>query len=105
VVRSLINQGATVKAYDPMAMENATAEIKGVIMVENSYEAAKDVDALVILTPWNEFKNLDMERIRTAMREPIMVDGRNMYDPETMRKFGFVYRGVGRGFDGEGRLN
>jgi UDPglucose 6-dehydrogenase len=103
VVRSLINQGARVKAYDPMAMENAEKEIKGVIMCENAYDAAQDVDALVILTPWNEFKNLDMARIRQAMREPIMVDGRNMYDPETMRRLGFVYRGVGRGFNGEGR--
>jgi UDPglucose 6-dehydrogenase len=102
VVRSMINQGAVVKAYDPMAMENATQEIKGVVMAADAYDVAKDADALVILTPWNEFKQLNMGRLRSIMRTPIMVDGRNMYDPEDMRLAGFIYRGVGRGFNGEG---
>jgi UDP-glucose 6-dehydrogenase len=102
VVRSIMNQGATVKAYDPMAMENAEKEMKGVVMCQSAYEAAENADAIILLTPWNEFKQLDMARIKGAMREPIMVDGRNMYDPETMRQHGFIYRGVGRGFNGEG---
>ncbi len=105
VVRSLLNQGAHVKAYDPMAMEHAIRELNGIIPCKSAYEAAEGVDALVILTPWNEFKNLDFERIRRTMREPILVDGRNLYDPETMRQHGFVYRGVGRGYNGEGRTN
>jgi UDPglucose 6-dehydrogenase len=102
VVRSIINQGATVKAYDPMAMENAEKEMKGVVMCQSPYDVAENADAIILLTPWNEFKQLDMGRIKGAMREPIMVDGRNMYDPETMRQHGFIYRGVGRGFNGEG---
>lgn len=105
VVRSLMNQGARVKAYDPMAMEHAIHELDGIIPCQSAYEAAEGVDALVILTPWNEFKNLDFERIRRTMHEPILVDGRNLYDPETMRQHGFVYRGVGRGYNGEGRTN
>ncbi len=104
VVRSLLNQGAQVKAYDPMAMETASRELKGMILCESPYDVAEGIDALVILTPWNEFKQLNLARIRAAMRTPILVDGRNLYDPEAMRAAGFVYRGVGRGFHGEGKL-
>jgi UDPglucose 6-dehydrogenase len=105
VVRSLLNQGARVQAYDPMALKHAVHELSGIIPCQNAYETAEGADALVILTPWNEFKNLNFERIRRVMREPIIVDGRNLYDPETMRQLGFVYRGVGRGYNGEGRTN
>jgi UDPglucose 6-dehydrogenase len=102
VVRSLINQGATVKVYDPVAMENASEEVKNMVLCDNAYAVAEGADALLVLTPWNEFKNLDMGRILNSMNNPILVDGRNMYDPDTMRELGFVYRGVGRGFNGEG---
>lgn len=102
VVRSLINQGAKVKVYDPVAMENANEEVKGMILCENSYDVAKDTDALLLLTPWNEFKQLDMKRIKSTMKQPILIDGRNMYDPDEMRAMGFNYRGVGRGYNGEG---
>jgi UDPglucose 6-dehydrogenase len=63
---------------------------------------AEGADALVIATPWNEFKQLDMQRIRSSMRVPNLVDGRNMYDPNDMWAIGFNYRGVGRGFAGKG---
>ena len=102
VARSLINQGATVKAYDPVAMENASREVPGIVLCDNSYGAAEDADALLILTPWNEFKHLDMQRVRQAMKQPILIDGRNMYNPEELRQIGFEYRGVGRGYNGEG---
>lgn len=102
IVRSLINQGATVKAYDPVAMENASQEINRMILCDNSYDVAKDADALLVLTPWNEFKHLDMDRILNSMKQPILIDGRNMYDPDDMRDMGFTYRGVGRGYNGEG---
>lgn len=104
VVRSLINQGAIVRVYDPVAMENASKEVKGMTMCENSYAVADGADALLVLTPWNEFKQLDMKRIHKSMKQPIFVDGRNMYDPDEMRKMGFTYRGVGRGYNGEGIL-
>ena len=102
VARSLLNQGAVVKAYDPVAMENACGEVPDLIPCKNSYSAAKDAEALLVLTPWNEFKQLDMRRIRQSMKRPILIDGRNMYNPDELRLLGFEYRGVGRGYNGEG---
>lgn len=102
VARSLLNQGARVQAYDPVAMENACQEVPGMRLCSNSYAAAQDADALLVLTPWNEFKHLDMARILNSMRQPILIDGRNMYDPDDMRGKGFEYRGVGRGYHGAG---
>ena len=104
-MRTLANQGANVKAYDPVAMENAEREIRGVTLADNAYDVAEGADALVLLTDWNEFKQLDMARIKGMMREPLLVDGRNIYDPDAMRELGFVYRGVGRGYNGEGVAN
>ncbi len=102
VARSLLNQGAVVKAYDPVAMENASREVSGLILCDNSYNAAQDADALLVLTPWNEFKQLDMRRIYQAMKQPILIDGRNMYNPDELQALGFAYRGVGRGYNGAG---
>ena len=102
VARSLLNQGATVKAYDPFAMENASRALPGIQLCPSPYDAADGSDALLVLTPWNEFKHLDMRRIQASMARAIMIDGRNMYNPSELRKLGFAYRGVGRGYNGEG---
>jgi UDPglucose 6-dehydrogenase len=102
VARTLINQGAIVRAYDPVAMENVREEMPGIQLCGDSYEVLDGADILVIMTEWNEFKQLDMERVKSLLKEPLVVDGRNLYKPETMRELGFVYRGVGRGFNGEG---
>ncbi len=102
VVRSLLNQGAVIKAYDPVAMENASREVTNLTLCSDSYAAAQDAEALLVLTPWNEFKHLDMSRIRDSMKQPILIDGRNLYDPDELRQMGFEYRGVGRGYDGAG---
>ena len=102
VARSLLNQGASVKAYDPVAMNNASREVAGLTPCRDAYAAAEDSDALLVLTPWNEFKHLDMARIRDSMAQPILIDGRNLYDPVELRNLGFQYRGVGRGFNGAG---
>lgn len=102
VARTLLNQGAKVRAYDPVAMENVKAELPAIELVENPYDVANGADILVIMTDWNEFKQLDMSRMKGLLNEPLMVDGRNLYKPEEMRKIGFVYRGVGRGYNGEG---
>lgn len=102
IITHLLEQGATVKAYDPVAMENSVEEIPAINACDDPYEVAKDVDALIIATPWNEFKQLDMVRIRNSMKTPILLDGRNMYEPEVMQNLGFTYRGVGRGYDGAG---
>ena len=71
-------------------------------MCADAYEAAQGADAIVVATPWNEFKNLDMVKIKESLKTPILIDGRNMYEPELMKEIGFEYRGVGRGFRGEG---
>jgi nucleotide sugar dehydrogenase len=102
IARTLINQGATVRAYDPVAMENVRAELPGIELVKDPYAVADGADILVVLTDWNEFKQLDMKRVKSLLNEPLLVDGRNIYKPEDMHALGFVYRGVGRGFNGEG---
>ena len=102
VARSLLNQGATVRAYDPVAMDNAGRDLPGLTLCRDSYAAADGSDALLVLTPWNEFKHLDMARILRSMKQPILIDGRNLYDPAELRALGFKYRGVGRGFNGAG---
>jgi len=98
VIPSLLEKGAIVKAYDPIAMENARKlpEFKGVEFMDNSYEVAKDADLIVIMTEWNEFKQLDVRKLKALMRNPNMVDGRNIYSPKDMKALGFNYIGVGR---------
>ncbi|MEM9953487.1 MAG: UDP-glucose/GDP-mannose dehydrogenase family protein [Chloroflexota bacterium] len=102
IARTLINQGATVRGYDPVAMDNVREEMPSIELVDNPYDVADNADVLVVLTEWNEFKNLNMKRIKSLLKTPIVVDGRNIYNPEKMRDQGFVYRGVGRGYNGEG---
>ncbi len=102
IIHMLQHEGAKIKAYDPAAMENAKAILNGVEFKENPYQVAEGADALILVTEWNEFKQLDMERVRDLMRQPILIDGRNIYDPEKMKALGFIYRGIGRGFDGAG---
>lgn len=96
IVASLAEKGADIQAYDPIAMEVARAHMKDVRFCKDAYEAAAEADALLLITAWNEFKQLDMEKMRGAMRRPVLVDGRNIYDPKEMRDMGFIYAGVGR---------
>jgi UDPglucose 6-dehydrogenase len=72
----------------------------GVAMCANAYEVAEGVDALVVCTEWNEFKQLDLGRIKLSMKQPVVVDGRNLYDPQRMAALGFQYRGMGRRVNG-----
>ncbi len=97
VIHLLQNEGAIVKAYDPQAMDNASKILQGVHLCHNPYEVAEGVDALVLATKWNEFKQLDMQRLYQLMHKPILVDGRNIWDPDRARDMGFTYFGVGRG--------
>ncbi len=96
IARALQAEGATIKGYDPVAMHIAERMMPGVQMCANAYEVAQDVDALVVCTEWNEFKQLDLARLKTSMRKPVMVDGRNLYDPKRLKELGFEYRGMGR---------
>ena len=101
IVRMLQNEGAVVRAYDPVAMDKAREILPRVVYCDSPYEAAQDADAVFLVTEWNEFKQLDMERVRDLMRRPILLDGRNVYEPQHMRELGFIYRGMGRGYSGE----
>lgn len=98
VIPELIKSGLTVKAFDPIAMGNAKTlpEFKELEFVESAEDVAKDVDLLVIMTEWNEFKQLDVKRLKKLMKSPIVIDGRNIYEPEAMKAAGFTYVGVGR---------
>ena len=98
IARAVLAEGGTVKAYDPVAMHVAEKMMPGVRMCENAYEAAEGADALVLATEWNEFKQLDLARIKQSMRCPNFVDGRNLYDPKRFTELGFNYRGMGRGY-------
>jgi UDPglucose 6-dehydrogenase len=102
IIHLLQNEGARIKAYDPVAMEVAKGVLNNVTYCANAYEVAEGSDALVVMTEWNEFKHLDRARIKKAMRQPILIDGRNVYDVEEMQSLGFVYRGMGRGYNEAG---
>ncbi len=97
IIGSLLERGAIVRAYDPMAMSNAESLIPDVLYCATPYDVAKRADALLIVTEWNEFKQLNFDKLKQLMRQPIILDGRNLYDPKLMGQRGFVYRGVGRG--------
>ena len=96
VINSLLLKGARLRVYDPKAMPVAKRQLNSVQYCADAYLAAKGADALLVVTDWDEFKALDLARIKTLMRRPVIVDGRNIYDPARMRELGFVYRGVGR---------
>jgi UDPglucose 6-dehydrogenase len=94
--RVLLAAGAEVRAYDPAAIERSRVLLPDVQYLKDAYEVAAGADALVLVTEWNEFRQLDMARIKQLMRRPVIVDGRNIYDPAAMRSLGFTYRGIGR---------
>jgi UDPglucose 6-dehydrogenase len=97
LVQALLQHGSRVTAYDPAGMERAREVLtSGVTFTNSPYEAAHNADALLILTEWEEFANLDLNRLRQELRYPIVIDGRNLYDPEMMAGEGFTYYSVGR---------
>lgn len=96
IIQGLLKRGAKVRAYDPVAMEETAKVISNIDYAEDEYEAVKDADALVIVTEWNQFRALDMSRIRDLMKTPRIADLRNIYEPEDLRELGFEYVGVGR---------
>ena len=97
VVRALHAAGAQVRAYDPVAMENARPMLPAeVVFCESAYEAAAGADGVTLLTEWNEFKYLNLDRLRGLLRRPLIFDARNLYEPERMRRLGFEYYSIGR---------
>lgn len=100
MIHLLTNEGTRIKAYDPVAMEVAKRIMPDVTYCADPYQVAEGSDALIVVTEWNEFQHLDMVRIKELMREPVLIDGRNIYDPQKVGQLGFIYRGVGRGYEG-----
>jgi len=101
IANALIAGGAEVCGYDPVSMNVATVIMPAVEMCADPYSLADGCDALMVNTEWNEFIHLDFDRIRDTMKTPIIFDGRNLYDPDGMKKLGFTYRGLGRGYNGK----
>jgi len=96
VINKLLEMGAKIKAYDPVSMENAKKIFKNVEFHPDSYSTAKGCDILIVMTEWNEFRQLDLLKIKNSMKDPIFLDGRNIYEPHELREMGFIYAGVGR---------
>ena len=96
VINLLQKEKAKVKVYDPVAMDKAKMILKNVEYGENPYLVAEGSNALVIVTEWSEFRGLDLAKIKGLLANPIIVDGRNIFDPAKMKKLGFVYKAIGR---------
>jgi UDPglucose 6-dehydrogenase len=96
IIQSLLEMGAKVRAYDPAAMEEAKAILPELKYGRDAYDVAKGSDALVLATEWNQFRRLDLPRIKDLLKSPIFIDLRNVYDPDQMKRLGFIYSGVGR---------
>ena len=96
IIRDLLAMGAKVKAFDPAAIDEAKAVLPEVEYGRDPYDVAKGSDALVLVTEWNQFRRLDLQRIKTLLKTPIFIDLRNVYDPDQMKRLGFNYCGVGR---------
>ena len=100
IVRALLEKGARVRAYDPEGMDEFGKVVthENLTYCENAYEAASGADGLVFITEWNEFRNIDLKQLKKALAEPIILDLRNILEPERVRELGFQYFGVGRSF-------
>jgi UDPglucose 6-dehydrogenase len=96
IAQELNAAGAIVRGYDPVAMSVARGILPAVEMCEDPYSMAKGCDALMVITEWNEFKQLDLEKLKGLLKTPVIYDGRNIYDPTTMRNLGFTYKAIGR---------
>ena len=96
LIRQILDAGGEVRAYDPQAMEKAKLELPTITYCESAYEAAQGAEAVIIATEWQEFRQLDWPLIRETMNRPLILDGRNFLQPDTMRALGFEYYGVGR---------
>ena len=96
IISALQQRGAKIKAYDPVAMPATQQVLRDVEYCQDSYSTCEGSDVLVLVTEWNQFRALDLERVRALLLQPVMVDLRNVYEPATMQRLGFRYTSVGR---------
>jgi len=92
----LLKEGANIKCFDPLAMDNTRKILPNLTYCQDEYETAQGSDALVIATEWNQFRNLDLSKIKKLLKTPVLLDLRNLYEPATLKSLGFIYEGVGR---------
>ena len=104
IVSALQDRGARIRAYDPQGMEQANRLLDGIDYAQSPYDCAEGADALVIVTEWDAFRALDHDRIRAGLRQPVMIDLRNIYEPQQMRALGYRYVAVGDGVAGEDEM-
>jgi len=100
IIKALQAEGAFVRVYDPSSMEKAQNALNGVKFCKDSYDAAKGCDCLLVITEWDEFKELDFKRAKKLMKRPVIIDGRNIYESKAFEDLGFTYIGIGRGRHG-----
>jgi len=96
IIQLLLKEGAYIRCFDPLAMENTCKVLPNLIYCQDEYETAQGSAALVIATEWNQFRNLDLLKIKKLLKSPILLDLRNLYEPEKVKELGFIYEGVGR---------
>ena len=96
IIKLLLKEGARIKCYDPLAIENTKKILSDLTYCNDEYETAQDSDVLVIATEWNQFRNLDLLKIKKILKNPILIDLKNLYEPTKMKELGFIYEGVGR---------
>jgi UDPglucose 6-dehydrogenase len=96
IIKLLLKEGAHIRCFDPLAMENTRKILPNLTYCQDEYETAQGSDALVIATEWNQFRNLDLLKIKKLLKSPILLDLRNLYEPATLKSLGFIYEGVGR---------
>ena len=96
IINAIKAKGSAVKAFDPVAMDEASHCIEGIEFATDEYDAIEGADALIIVTEWNQFRALDMQRVKSLLKQPKIADLRNIYEPADMREMGFEYVGVGR---------
>ena len=101
IANMLLSKGARVKGYDPVAMQVAARVLSPAVqLAQTPYECASGADAVIVVTEWNEFKQLDLAQLKQTMKQPVIIDARNIYEPAQVKALGFIYRGFGRGNDG-----
>ena len=96
IIRELQKRGAKVRGYDPVSQENAKKVIKGIYFAKDAFDCAKEADCVCLVTEWKEFAKLDLKKLMATAKHPIMIDGRNLYSPASMREMGWTYKSVGR---------
>ncbi|MFZ6007526.1 MAG: UDP binding domain-containing protein, partial [Nitrospirota bacterium] len=103
IIQSLLNAGANIRAYDPVAMDNTKTVLPHITYCNDAYDACEGADAVVIVTEWNQFRNLETERLMKLLKQPYFFDLRNIYDPQKMQALGFRYYSVGRATEQQSR--